>query len=63
VKDTKEFEKRLFEEFDYMVNPLVFDLSLKLSTQSVALKEAKSNATEQYCYFEIEKVSETRLKS
>lgn len=33
VHSAKEFNKRLAEEFDYMVTPLVFDLTLKLEAR------------------------------
>ena len=34
VHSAKEFAKRLDKEFDYMVTPLVYDLSLKLTSKS-----------------------------
>jgi len=34
IHSSKEFKKRLDEEFDYMVTPLVFDLNLKLDSNS-----------------------------
>ena len=54
MKSAKEFEKRLLEEFDYLVNPLVFDLSLKLSNEAVRPEE--NSSTKEHCYYEIEKV-------
>jgi Ca-activated chloride channel family protein len=33
VQSASEFERRLGEEFDYMVTPLVYDLSLELDTE------------------------------
>ncbi len=34
IHSSKEFKKRLDEEFDYMVTPLVFDLNLKLKSNA-----------------------------
>lgn len=34
IHSSKEFKKRLDEEFDYMVTPLVFDLNLKLDSNA-----------------------------
>ena len=34
IHSSKEFKKRLDEEFDYMVTPLVYDLNLKLNSPS-----------------------------
>ncbi len=34
IHSSKEFKKRLDEEFDYMVTPLVFDLNLKLQSDA-----------------------------
>ena len=38
VHSNKEFKKRLDNEFDYMVTPLVFDLKLKLSSKDFEIK-------------------------
>jgi len=37
VHSAKEFKKRLDSEFDYLVTPLVFDLSLKLSSNDFVI--------------------------
>jgi len=62
VKSSEDFEKRLTEEFDYFVNPLVFDLSVKLSndkaiesTQKDKNEKSRSRKRE-HCYFELETV-------
>ncbi len=36
---TGEFKKRLNDDFDYAVTPLVFDLSLKVDPSSLAGEE------------------------
>ncbi len=48
VHDTKEFEKRMSDEFEYMVTPLVFDLSLDVNSdyydiQAVYGSDTKDN--------------------
>jgi len=37
IHSSKEFKKRLDEEFDYMVTPLVFDLNLKLDSNAYTI--------------------------
>ena len=39
VHSNKEFKKRLDDEFDYMVTPLVFDLKLKLSSNNFEIEK------------------------
>ncbi len=39
VHSNKEFKKRLDDEFDYMVTPLVFDLKLKLSSNDFEIEK------------------------
>ncbi len=38
IHSSKEFKKRLDEEFDYMVTPLVFDLDLTLESDAFAIE-------------------------
>ncbi len=47
IHNAKEFKKRLDDEFDYLVTPLVYDLKLELAGDNFKVKKVYGTATDQ----------------